>query len=106
MRSLHSEKKNRSYENSALNFCYFTKTTLSSLLFQLYRFLARRTESKFNKVVLRRLFMSTINKPPMSLARITRQMKKAGRENKIVVVVGTVTDDKRIFTCPKLRVRI
>ena len=50
--------------------------------------------------------MSKINKPPMSLARITRQMKKAGRENKIVVVVGTVTDDKRIFTCPKLRVRI
>merc|ERR1712080_598461 len=58
------------------------------LLVKLYRFLARRTEAKFNKIVLKRLFMSRINRPPLSLARLTRQMKKDGRDGKIVVVVG------------------
>src|SRR5687768_2682161 len=33
---------------------------------QLYRFLVRRTEADFNKVVLKRLFMSKINRPPLS----------------------------------------
>jgi large subunit ribosomal protein L18e len=31
-------------------------------------------------------------------------MKKPGRENCIAVVVGTVTDDARIFEIPKLTV--
>jgi len=35
------------------------------LLVKLYRFLARRTESPFCKVVLKRLFMSRINRPPL-----------------------------------------
>ncbi|KAF4519807.1 hypothetical protein B566_EDAN006821 [Ephemera danica] len=74
------------------------------LLVKLYRFLARRTGSKFNKVVLRRLFMSKINRPPISLARVTRFMKKEGREGKIAVVVGTVTDDHRIWDVPKLSI--
>merc|ERR1712242_172617 len=38
------------------------------LLVKAYRFLARRTGSNFNKVILKRLFMSRINRPPMSLA--------------------------------------
>merc|ERR1712202_30802 len=71
---------------------------------KLYRFLARRTEAKFNKIVLRRLFMSRINRPPLSLARLARQMKKDGREGKIVVVVGTITNDIRIFEVPKMTV--
>merc|ERR1712112_505126 len=53
------------------------------LLVKLYRFLARRTDSKFNKIILRRLFMSKINRPPMSLARLSRNMKKDGRDGKI-----------------------
>merc|ERR1712242_689734 len=36
------------------------------LLVKAYRFLARRTGSNFNKVILKRLFMSRINRPPMS----------------------------------------
>ncbi len=40
------------------------------LLFQLYRFLARRTNAKFNKIILKRLFMSRTNRPPLSLARL------------------------------------
>ncbi|XP_046403792.1 60S ribosomal protein L18 [Ischnura elegans] len=74
------------------------------LLVKLYRFLARRTESKFNKIILKRLFMSRINRPPISLARVVRFMKKPGRDGKIAVVVGTVTDDKRIWEIPKLTV--
>merc|ERR1712173_12995 len=75
-----------------------------SLLVKLYRFLARRTNAKFNKIVLKRLFMSKTNRPPLSVARLVRNMKKPGRENKIAVVVGTVTDDVRILEIPKLRV--
>jgi ribosomal protein L18E len=74
------------------------------LLVKLYRFLARRTNAKFNRIILKRLFMSKNNRPPLSIARMARNMKKAGRENKIAVVVGTVTDDKRIFEIPKLKV--
>ena len=32
------------------------------------------------------------------------QMNKPGRSEKIAVIVGTVTDDKRIHKIPKLRV--
>jgi len=42
---------------------------------QLYRFLVRRTGSKFNAVILKRLFMSKVNKPPISLSRLIRVMK-------------------------------
>lgn len=68
--------------------------------------MARRTNSKFNKIILKRLFMSKINKPPISLARIVRFMNKPNREKCIAVVVGTVTDDARIFDVPKLTVNI
>merc|ERR1712142_819107 len=74
------------------------------LLVKLYRFLARRTDAGFNKVVLKRLFMSRTNRPPMSIARLIRNMKKEGRDGKTAVVVGTITDDKRIFKVPKLTV--
>ncbi|KAK3342872.1 ribosomal protein L18e/L15P [Neurospora tetraspora] len=73
------------------------------LLVKLYRFLARRTDSAFNKVVLRRLFMSRINRPPISLSRIAANLKN-GNEKKTVVVVGTVTDDNRLLTVPKVAV--
>merc|ERR1711902_483615 len=66
------------------------------------RFLARRTDAKFNKIILRRLFMSKINRPPMGIARMGRNMKKAGNANKLAVCVGTVTNDLRIFDVPKM----
>lgn len=37
---------------------------------QLYRFLARRSTAPFNKVVLRRLFMSRTHRPPISVSRM------------------------------------
>jgi len=72
------------------------------LLVKLYRFLARRTDAKFNKIILRRLFMSKINRPPLSLARLVRNMKKEGNADKLAVCVGTVTNDLRIFDVPKM----
>merc|ERR1712037_480273 len=74
------------------------------LLVKLYRFLARRSEAKFNKIILRRLFMSKINRPPLSIARLIRNMKKAGNADKVAVVVGTITNDIRIFDIPKMTV--
>lgn len=61
-----------------------------------------RTDAAFNKVVLRRLFMSKINRPPVSLSRIVAHTAKD--ENRTIVVVGTITDDNRLLTFPKLTV--
>mmetsp|Transcript_19526 Transcript_19526/g.66400 ORF Transcript_19526/g.66400 Transcript_19526/m.66400 type:complete len:188 (-) Transcript_19526:334-897(-) len=72
------------------------------LLVKLYRFLARRTDSKFNKVVLKRLFMSKTNRPPLSLSKLAAFMK--GKEGKTAVLVGTITDDVRMFEVPAMKV--
>ncbi|ELW47918.1 60S ribosomal protein L18 [Tupaia chinensis] len=72
------------------------------LLVKLYRFLTRRTNSTFNQVLLKRLFMSRTNRPPLSLSRMIHKMKLPGRENKTAVVVGTITDDVRIQEVPEL----
>ena len=71
------------------------------LLVKLYRFLARRTNSTFNQAVLKRLFMSRTNRPPLSVSQMIRKMKLPGREGKTAVVVGTITDDVRVQEVPK-----
>lgn len=72
------------------------------LLVKLYRFLARRTDSKFNSVVMKRLFMSRTSRPPMSTSRIALYMK--GKEDKIAVVIGKVLDDERALDLPKMTI--
>ncbi|EEB08195.2 60S ribosomal protein L18, partial [Schizosaccharomyces japonicus yFS275] len=76
------------------------------LLVKLYRFLARRTDSRFNKAVLKRLFQSKTNRPPISVSKIAANVNRASskHQGKTVVVVGTVTDDERLLTAPKLSV--
>jgi len=75
------------------------------LLVKLYRFLARRTGSGFNRVVLKRLYMSRTNRPPLSISGLYKNMNKEDRKNKTAVVVGTVTDDKRFVKAfPKMSV--
>ena len=74
------------------------------LLVKLYRFLARRTEKKFNKIILKRLFMSRINRPPLSISRLVRNLNKKGNAEKIAVCVGTITNDLRIYEVPKMTV--
>jgi len=64
--------------------------------------LARRTDSKFNDTVLKRLFMSKTNRPPLSLSKVAKFMK--GKEGKVAAIVGTVTDDVRLFDVPALKV--
>lgn len=48
--------------------------------------------------------MSKTNRPPVSISRITRALKQKGASEKTIVVVGTVTDDNRIFETPKVTV--
>ncbi|XP_031570563.1 60S ribosomal protein L18-like [Actinia tenebrosa] len=81
-----------------------TQNLYIRLLVKLYRFLARRTNAPFNKVVLKRLCMSRKNRPPLALSRIVRKMKAPGYEGKTIVVVGTITDDARIFEVPALKI--
>ncbi|KAF8654302.1 hypothetical protein AX16_003561 [Volvariella volvacea WC 439] len=75
------------------------------LLVKLYRFLARRTDSAFNKVLLRRLYLSKTNRPPLSLSRIVKETANTpDRDSKIIVQVGTVTDDVRLLEVPKITI--
>ena len=75
------------------------------LLVKLYRFLARRTTSvdDINNTILKRLFMSKINRPPLSLSKLAKFMSDKGT-GKIAAIVGTVTDDSRMFEVPALKV--
>ncbi|KZT60215.1 hypothetical protein CALCODRAFT_143463 [Calocera cornea HHB12733] len=75
------------------------------LLVKLYRFLARRTDASFNRVILKRLFQSKTNRPPLSISKIVAETKNAKAvEDKIIVTVGTVTDDERMLEVPKLTI--
>ncbi|XP_022856837.1 60S ribosomal protein L18-2-like [Olea europaea var. sylvestris] len=66
------------------------------LLVKLYRFLVRRTGSKFNAVVLKRLFMSKVNKAPLSLSRLIifiEETAEASRFNLFLHVITRLTAD-------------
>ena len=63
-----------------------------------------RTDSPFNKVVLKSLFLSKVNRPPVSLSKIASVVAQKGAAEKTVVVVGTVTDDIRLLEVPKATV--
>jgi len=47
--------------------------------------------------------MSRVNRPPVSLSKI-HALEGAADEGRIVVVIGTVTNDERLLTTPKLSV--
>ena len=72
------------------------------VLIRLYRFLDRRTESNFNRAVLRRLVQSRLSKAPMSISRVATHMK--GKDDKIAVLVGTITNDVRMIELPALKI--
>merc|ERR1712100_526536 len=61
--------------------------------------MARRVDCQFNKVVLKRLFMSKMSRPPISLSKLVKLT--AGKEGQVAVMVGTVTDDVRMLDNPK-----
>ena len=80
-----------------------TENIYMRLLVKLYRFLARRTDSEFNALVLKRLFMSRTNRPSISIKTLAKHMS-GDEEGKTAVVVGSVTDDSRLLEVPKLTV--
>merc|ERR1712086_970085 len=54
-------------------------------------------------VILKRLFMSRTNRPPLSVSRIAKHM--SGKNGKTAVICGTVTDDVRLSAnLPALKV--
>lgn len=64
--------------------------------------MARRTDSHFNKTVLRRLNHSRVSRYPMSLSNIAKNM--TNKADKIAVVVCKVLDDERFLEVPKMTV--
>src|SRR5574344_2084710 len=88
-----------------------SKNIYHRLLVKLYRFLARRTTSKFNQSVLKRLLNSRVNRTPVSLTKLaklatkksTLDMEQKGQEV-IFAVIGTVTEDVRLIEVPAMRV--
>lgn len=57
------------------------------------------------QAILKRLYLSKINRPPVSLSKLVVETKSVTElESKVIVVVGTVTDDVRLTEIPKLSV--
>ena len=81
-----------------------TTNNYHQLLLKLYKFLDRRTDSKFNTAVHKRLAMSRVNRFPVSLSRLVKYANTEDKRNKILVVAGPVLDDERLLEVPKLRV--
>jgi len=79
-----------------------TKNVYVKLLEKLYSFLSRRADSKFADTIAKRLRMSRINNAPLSISRLSRYMK--GKEDKIAVIVGGVTNDTRVLELPAIKV--
>ena len=74
------------------------------LLIKLYKFLARRTDSKFNKIVLKRLSQSNTIRYPISISKLAKHVQDSKNKDQILVVVGNVLNDERLFNVPRLRV--
>ena len=74
------------------------------LLIKLYRFLARRTDSDFNKIVFKRLNQSRTTRYPISISKLAKHADNEQKRNKILVIVGNVLNDERLLTVPKLRI--
>jgi large subunit ribosomal protein L18e len=70
------------------------------LLIKIYRFLARKTKSKFNTAVLKRLFTSRSHQSPISISRLAR----FSNEGKILVIVGKILNDERNLFTPKMSI--
>ena len=47
--------------------------------------------------------MSRVNKPPISVSKLSKFMEK--NVGKVAVIVGTVTDDIRVTEFPALKVK-
>ena len=96
-------------------FCIFVAISLSGSSFRgqiqqdrpeasLHEPLQPTTAVSFETGNLRVVYWNVVWRFSVFLLFQAAQINKPGRAEKIAVVVGTVTDDKRIHTVPKLRV--
>ena len=96
------QKKKRTIRHHTLSTNPYQK-----LLIKLYKFLAKRTTSGFNKLVHSRLLKSRNNRAPISLSRVSTVLQrktcwnKKGVEAPIAVIVGDVLDDIRVRKVPQ-----
>merc|ERR1711935_82944 len=81
-----------------------TDNLYHGLLIKLYSFLARRTDSKFNQIVHKRLNQSGTTRYPMSISRLAKVANTEEKKAKTLVLCGNVTNDERLITVPKLNV--
>ena len=87
-----------------------TNTYIKTLI-KFYSFLGRRTESKFNTTVHKRLNQSRLNRYPLSISRIVKTFAHDSApvsdgqgqtkfNSRILAVVGSVTNDTRLLNVP------
>merc|ERR1712151_616624 len=81
-----------------------TNNLYHGLLIKLYAFLARRTDSKFNQIVHKRLNQSATNRYPISISRLVKLANTEDKRKRTLVIVGNVLNDERLMTVPKLNV--
>jgi large subunit ribosomal protein L18e len=81
-----------------------TTNEYHQLLLKLYKFLSRRTDSKFNSILYERLTQSRTTRYPISLSRLTKIANTEEKRAKILAIAGKVLDDERMLTVPKMRV--
>merc|ERR1712178_520217 len=81
-----------------------TPNLYHGLLLKLYSFLARRTDSKFNQIVHKRLNQANTNRYPMSVSRLLKLANTEDKRKKTLVLVGNVLNDERLVTLPALTV--
>ncbi|KAL9651189.1 hypothetical protein ABK040_008260 [Willaertia magna] len=83
----------------------FTRSTdvYNVLLARLYKFLARRASTPFNKTVLKRLLQVRQNKRPICLGKLVEHLNAQPEEkkNSVAVIVGTITNDIRLLDVPQ-----
>merc|ERR1711881_250477 len=91
-------KRTRHFRKAVTNNLYH------GLLIKLYGFLARRTDSKFNQIVHKRLNQSGTTRYPMSVSRLVKVANTEEKRAKTLVVVGNVLNDERLVTVPKMTV--
>merc|ERR1711874_800264 len=81
-----------------------TPNLYHGLLLKLYSFLARRTDSKFNQIVYKRLNQSNTNRYPISISRLVKLANTEEKRGRTLVIVGNVLNDERLMAVPKMNV--
>ena len=100
------DKKKRAVRHHSLSSNPYVK-----LLVKLYKQLATRTTSRFNKTVHARLLKSRINRAPASLSRIATILRRKTcwmdlkkTQAPMAVIVGDVLDDIRSIKMPAMKI--